>query len=318
MSETPRVLVTGARGFVGRQCLEPLIKAGYEVHAVAGPDGTRRRPNVEGVTWHASDLLDPVATGGLVHDLNAGHLLHLAWFATHDAFWTGEENLSWVGATLHLLREWWAAGGRRCVVVGTCAEYGPHELCHERDTTMQPMALYGACKHATHQCLAAATSGLGVSYAWARLFFPYGPHDQTRRLIPYVIGQLLRGEPAECSSGTQIRDFLHVRDVGSALAAQLSSEVTGPVNIASGKGVAIRKVVTEIGELMERPDLLQFGATPLRSDEPMKWVASVDRLRDEVGWQPSLSLRQGLEETIAWYRSELTSSSTYPPQTVPA
>ncbi|MCH6564169.1 MAG: NAD(P)-dependent oxidoreductase, partial [Myxococcales bacterium] len=88
--------------------------------------------------------------------------------------------------------------------------------------------------------------------------------------------------------------------------------------IASGNGVAIRKVVTEIGELMERPDLLQFGATPLRSDEPMKWVASVDRLRDEVGWQPSLSLRQGLEETIAWYRSELTSSSTYTPQTVPA
>ena len=302
MSPAPAVLITGAGGFIGRHCLAPLRDAGFDLHGVVRPGSERGLPDAEGVSWHAVDLLEPTETRELLRSLRPPWLLHVGWFARHGTLWTDLENLRWVEATLQLFREFADAGGRRAVAVGTCAEYGPHDLCHERDTPMHPVGLYGTAKYATQQCLDAAAGALGVSLAWARLFFPFGPHDQPQRLIPYLIEQLLDGEQADCSPGTQVRDLMFVDEVGAALAAVLASAVTGPVNVASGSGVPLARVMTEIADLLGRPDLLKLGALPLREDEPARWVAAVDRLRDEVGHRPALSLRTGLQRTIAWHR----------------
>jgi nucleoside-diphosphate-sugar epimerase len=298
-----RVLVTGARGFVGRHCLPLLAAAGFEVHAVAGPT-ISTEVGEEVATRHRVDLLDASSTDALLDHVRPTHVLHLAWFAKHGAFWAGLENLRWVGATLHLFQAAAARGVNRFVGCGTCAEYDPAvELCDEASSPLAPVSLYGVCKRAAQDCLRAAAPHLGVSNAWARLFFPYGPHDRPTRLVPSVIRSLLAGESAACSAGTQVRDLLHVRDVASAMVALLTCDVQGPVNVASGEGVEVREVLRKIGELIGRPDLICLGAVPMRADEALRWVARTDRLNSEVGWRPSLSLEQGLKETIAWLRT---------------
>ena len=73
------------------------------------------------------------------------------------------------------------------------------------------------------------------------IFFLYGPHEPPGRLIPSVIQALLKGEFARCSHGRQIRDFLYVEDVAEAFVALLDSDITGPVNIASGSPTPRRR-----------------------------------------------------------------------------
>jgi nucleoside-diphosphate-sugar epimerase len=105
-----------------------------------------------------------------------------------------------------------------------------------------------------------------------------------------------------CGDGLVERDFLHVADVAAALVALLESDVTGPVNIASGVCLPLREVVIRISEQIGRPELVRLGMHPTPLSEPRRLAATVCRLRDEVGFRPAYSLDEGLAETIAWWR----------------
>jgi len=297
-----RVLVTGATGFVGRHALQPLLEAGYDVHAVSSAPAAS--PATDGVTWHRADLLGDPA--GVVRDVRPQRLLHLAWYAEHGRFWTSLENLRWVEATLALVRAFAAAGGERAVCAGTCAEYdwttGAATLAE--DAPLRPATLYGTAKHATHQMLDAAAPELGIALAWGRVFFLYGPGEDERRLVGSVASALTRGQRALTGDGSQIRDVMYVADAGAAFAALVGADVRGPVNVASGEAQTLRGVVEATGRLVGRPDLLDIGALLTRPGDPDALVADVTRLRDEVGFRPRVALEDGLAATVEWWRAQ--------------
>jgi nucleoside-diphosphate-sugar epimerase len=280
------VLVTGATGFVGRQSLAPLAARGYEVHGVGRRD---------------VDLLEADAVQRLVAELQPTHLLHFAWYAEPGAFWDSPENARWEAAGVGLLDAFAAAGGMRAVVAGTCAEYDwtGEGVLSEHSTPLAPRTAYGRAKNALH----AAAAELDISLAWGRIFFLYGPNEDERRLVASVVRSLLSGAPARTTHGRQRRDFLHVADVGDAFAALLASDVEGAVNIGSGQGVAVSDVVQRIAALVGRPELVELGAVEAPADDPPLLVADVARLRDEVGWQPALTLDEGLRDTVEWWAS---------------
>jgi nucleoside-diphosphate-sugar epimerase len=152
--------------------------------------------------------------------------------------------------------------------------------------------------------LAAYAVSSGLSTAWGRIFFVFGPHEPPAKLVASVITSLLRGEAARCSHGRQIRDFLYVRDAADAFVALLDSDVQGPVNVASGQPLALREVVTRIGLRLQRPELVRLGALPPQPDEPPLLIADVRRLTEELAWQPKYDLDAALEETIGWWREQ--------------
>ena len=294
--------MTGATGFVGRQALAPLAERGFEVHALAR-EGAPAAAAAKGVTWHRGDLLADVSVVGAVAPTD---LLHLAWYAEPGAFWRSDENLRWVAASLELLRAFTDAGGRRAVLAGTCAEYAwePETHCVEGSTPLEPATLYGAAKHGLHVVAAAFAAERELSLAWGRIFFLYGPGEDPRRLVSSVARALVAGRAAPTSHGEQLRDFLDVRGLGDAFAALQGSSVEGAVNVASGVPVRIRDVVTAVAEAAGRPELLQLGARPANSSEPDVLTASVDRLREEVGWTPRRSLADGIGDTVKWWREQ--------------
>ena len=101
-----------------------------------------------------------------------------------------------------MLREFIANGGQRVVTTGTCAEYETgHSLCLEDETPCGPATLYGACKYALSVMQSALCWQAGVSQAWARIFFLYGPGEPERKLVSSVITSLLRGETAVTTHG---------------------------------------------------------------------------------------------------------------------
>jgi nucleoside-diphosphate-sugar epimerase len=298
-----RVLLTGATGFIGRAAIEPLRKAGFEIHAVA----RRRIDTSADVTWHGADLLDQNQIARLMKAIEPSHLLHFAWYAEPGKYWTAAENLDWLRASLALLQAFTISGGRRVVIAGTCAEYDwNHRSFVENLTPLVPRTLYGTCKHALQEVLGVYSRQFGLSSAWGRIFFPYGPHEHPARLVSSVICALLEGRPALCSSGEQVRDFIHVEDTAAAFVALLASQVEGAMNVASGRGVAVKDIALGIGERLGRPDLVRLGARPPLQDEPPVMIADIRRLTEEVGWRSAIGVEDGLATTIDWWRTQLS------------
>lgn len=294
-----KVLVTGAGGFIGHHCLDILSGRGYEVHAVelAPPP----RGDSSGVVWHEADLLQPEQIARLIGDVMPSHLLHLAWYAEPDTYWSSVRNLHWVGASLALIEQFASRGGRRAVVAGTCAEYdwSSPPPCREGVTPILPRGVYGACKHALQVAASAYAAEAGLSLAWGRVFFLYGPGEKPQRLVPSVIRSLLAGEQAVCRHGQFLRDYVHVQDAAGAFAAVVDGEVTGPVNIATGTDVSLGRVVSLIGRGLGREDLVAISEEP---GSPQRVAADVTRLRDEAGFVPALDIEAGLEQTIQWWK----------------
>lgn len=300
-----RVLVTGLCGFIGRHCLPLLLEEGYEVHGVYRPEDAQVGGDVQ---WHEADLLKAGVASDLLASAGPTHLLHLAWFTKHGTFWSAPENLQWVGASLALLEAFAAAGGTRVLTVGTCAEYEwSDDSLAEASTPMLPSTLYGTCKHALQLMQAKYLSNVGVSAAWARVFFPYGPGEPPGKLVASIVRALLAGLEAPCSSGEQIRDLVYVKDVAAGLVHMLGSSFEGPVNLATGNPVSVREVAETLGRLVGRTELLRMGALPSRVGDPPRLVGDVSRLHDQLGWRAAYDLERGLTETIAHWRRQRNS-----------
>jgi nucleoside-diphosphate-sugar epimerase len=295
-----RVLLTGASGFIGKHCIAPLKARGYDVHAVSSRDV----PTDAAVTWHRANLLDRSTAAGLVRDVAPTHLLHLAWYVVPGKLISSPVNYDWVTSSLELVRQFCDQGGTRVVGCGSAYEYDwNYGYCGEQRTPATPNTVYGACKQALHLLVQALTDQAGVSSAWGRAFFLYGPEEQPDRLVASVIRSVLRGEPARCSHGRQIRDYMHVQDVATGMVALLDSDVRGIVNICSGQAATLREIVTGIGSVLQRPELIHLGAIPARANDAPLVVGDNTRLRQEVGWNQEFDLDSGLRHTIDWWRT---------------
>jgi nucleoside-diphosphate-sugar epimerase len=294
--------VTGATGFIGRHVGAALERRGYEVHSVAR---SARPGDRAGGREHSEDLLAPGAVERLIGAVAPTHLLHLAWHAEAESYLESAENARWLETSESLLREFTASGGQRAVVTGTCAEYDWASAAtplSEHRSALAPRGAYGVAKDSLRRRLDLLSADTGLSSAWARLFFLFGPAQDTQRLVPSLATALLAGRPAPCSEGLQVRDYLLSSEAAEALAALLDSEVTGPVNVASGHGVAVRDLAELVGVAAGRPELLRVGGLPDRPEDPPYLVADTGRLEREVGWRPSGDLSAWVGATVAWWR----------------
>jgi len=314
-----RVLVTGATGFIGLCCLPLLLGRGYQVHAVSSRVRVHvvsPRPKDESdadVTWHQANLMEPAEVARLVAAVQPTHLLHLAWYVAPGRFANADQNFHWVQASITLLRHFGDHGGQRVAMAGSAYEYDWREgYCSEALTSTLPATYYGKCKLALAHLLEAYAARTGMSHAWARIFFLYGPREHPQRLVSSVIRSLLLNEPARCSHGQQIRDYLHVEDVAGGLVALLDSSVTGSVNVASGQPIALRDIVSRIARKLDREHLVQFGAVPSDPHDTALVVGDITRLSTQVHWQPTYDLDRGLDSTIAWWAAALHTGARSP------
>jgi protein O-GlcNAc transferase len=284
----PRVLLTGASGFVGRQTIGPLLDLSFEVHAVGN---TVTDPRAR---WYRADLLDQVARRQLVAAVRPQALLHCAWVTQHGTFWTSPANLDWVAASLDLARSAAEHGARRMVMVGSCAEYdwrAPQTRPWREEDPCRPVSLYGTAKDALHRLMAIFAREAGIGLVWARLFHLYGPHEAPARLVPGLLAALREGRPVETGPGDALRDFMHVADAGRALAHLLAADGRGALNVASGRAITIGALADIAARLAGRPDLLAVGARA--GGEPRAMAADTTRLR-AAGFTPSITLEDGL------------------------
>ena len=119
---------------------------------------------------------------------------------------------------------------------------------------------------------------------------------------------LLRGERVATTAGRQRRSFLYVEDAADAVAAIALSGVDGAVNVGSDAAVPVRELVERLASAIGRSDLLDIGALPVRTGDPDVLWPDTSRLRS-LGWSPGRTLAEAVDETIAWWRANLTATA---------
>lgn len=302
-----KVLITGASGFVGSYVARLLVVEGCEVHALLRESSNRWRiqdilPSLH--LWQ-SDLVAFETLNAYLQKIKPELCIHLAWYAVPGKYLNSKENLNSLQASLNLLSQLAEVGCKRFVGVGTCFEYDLSLGYLSESSLTKPITLYAATKVALSTILQQFAQIAEMEIAWVRLFYQYGPMEDERRLIPAIISSLLRDEVVKTTKGEQIRDFLHIEDVASAIWAVANSNLSGVVNVGSAQPVTVGKIALELGNILGKPDLIHLGALPYRSNDPMFICANNHLLKEKTNWQVKYDLRCGLRNTINWYEKHL-------------
>jgi UDP-glucose 4-epimerase len=307
-----RALVTGGAGFIGSNLVDALLDQGAEVDVVDNLS-TGRRSNLEegaldrGARLHVVDITDAAALQRVVSEAAPEVIFHLA--AQIDVRKSIEDpafdaSVNVVG-TINVLEAARRAEVARVVNTSTGgAIYGDAErIPSPEDVEPLPMAAYGQSKFCAERYLGWYGRLYGASNVTLRLGNVYGPRQDPlgeAGVIAIFCGKLRSGErPTIFGDGRQTRDYVYVGDVVRAQLAAAQSEVTGEVNIGTGRDTSVLDIVGVIKELEPgaaasfEPEL-----APPRLGEVERSCLDVTRAREELGWVAETSLRDGMRATL--------------------
>ena len=300
-TEAKKILLTGASGFIGSYVFDELLRRGYEVHAVAHSGKLSEK---DCLTVHQLDLLDAAAVESFMARERFTHLLHFAWYVGLEAH-VHNLNMSWLTTSLHLLECFANWGGKHFLGVGTCAEYEyKYGFMREDETPTNPGTLYGDGKNSLYRMARIYCAKNGLRFQWLRPFNCFGYGDKRSfRLIPSVIASCLRGEDVRISHCLNYKDFLYIKDTARGIVDVFESELTGAVNICSGKPVQLRTIVEEIAKFTDLRGKILWGALP---GAPKHEILVGDNSKlCSIGWKQKYDLESGLKETIQEWKQNV-------------
>ncbi len=314
LPEGARILLTGATGFIGSHLTRRLVADGVEVHALTSAVSSVyavRLVDLRGrIVIHEGSLADRSAMEALVDEVRPSHVFHLGAYTHVGKSWQRVDECVQVNiqGTLNLLQALEGSGYERFVNTGTSEIYGDIPVPFQEDQPVHPVSPYAASKHAAESMCKVMAQGRGWPIVMLRPFNAFGPAQTADRIIPEVIVRALRGEELKMTGGRQTREFNYVEDlVDGFLRAATVPGIEGRVfNLGCGEDVSIRAMTTLILDLLGNPVEAHFGALPERPTEIWEMRCDSSRAREELGWKPQHSLADGLEKTIAWYRTEIS------------
>jgi UDP-glucose 4-epimerase len=308
-----RVLVTGADGFIGSHVTRRLVADGAEVHALTSDVSSvfpRRLLDLRGqMEIHEGNLMDRSAMDALARSAKPAYIFHLAAYTHVGKSWQRVDECiqANIQGTMNLLQALADQGYERFVNTGTSEIYGDIEVPFREDAVVNPISPYSVSKYAAERFCRLFQRAYGWPIVMLRPFNAYGPAQSPDRVIPEIIVRALRKEELKMTQARQTREFNYVEDLADGfIKAATTPDVNGELfNIGGGEEISMRDVATQILEIMGNPIEPQFGALPERPTEIMRMYCDSSKARERLGWEPSHSLRNGLEKTIEWYRREL-------------
>ncbi len=314
------VLVTGAGGFIGSHLAERLVESGARVRALVHynsrndwgllellPEAVKSELDVV-----AGELTDPYCTMRAL--AGCSMVFHLAALIAIPYSYLAPAQFVAVncGGTLNLLEAARSHGVERFIHTSTSETYGTAQYTPiDEKHPLKGQSPYAASKIGADKLAESYHLSFGVPVATIRPFNTYGPRQSARAIIPTIISQGLRGETIRVGSLPPVRDLNYVSDIvaGFIKAAENSRAVGEVINLGSGKAVSIGELAEIIVGLLgggKRIVTIEERVRPENS-EVMELICDGRRGRDLLGWEPQVSLREGLSRTIDYIKQHLTS-----------
>jgi nucleoside-diphosphate-sugar epimerase len=303
-----RVLVTGATGFIGSHLARRLVVQGAEVAVFmrASSDPCLLADVLDRVAVHEVDICDEDSVSAVLAHICPDVVFHLAAIGMSEPFVSPPVAVRVnVQGTLHLLEAARQCGVRRFVHSGTAYEYGDAASDDAPNKeVLDPVNTYAASKAAARAFVRLYSRVYGLSTVNLRLFAVYGPGQPPKTLISSAVCAALEDRDFPMTPGEQMRDFVFVGDVvESYLRAAVKDGIEGvSIDLGTGQACKIREVVTRLFELAGSRGKPLVGALAYRPSETMKQVADTRAAREQLGWQATTLLEDGLRQTIDWYR----------------
>lgn len=314
-----RVLVTGAGGFIGSHLVEALVREGCDVRAFVRYNSAGRVGNLDllapdvraAVDVYFGDLRDAEAVrkslAGVEAAFHLGAVISVPYSYQHPEETTAVN----VGGALNVLTAARDLGLARVVVASSSevygtAQYTPIDEAHP----VNPQSPYAASKAGADNLAMSFHRTYGLPVAIVRPFNTYGPRQSERAVVPTIIGQALTRPVVELGALHPRRDLTYVGDTvaGFLCAWRAESRALGqPINLGTGESIRIGDLAALIIRLVGRPVELRSTEARRRpeSSEVLDLCSDHRRARDLLGWQPAVSLEEGLRRTITWARDHL-------------
>jgi UDP-glucose 4-epimerase len=302
-----RVLVTGGAGFIGSNLVRALLERGDEVR-VLDNFSTGSRANLEGLD--AEIVEGELRSYERVHNAVRGAevVFHLGALGSvprsvQDPLTSNAVN---VEGTLNVLLAARDEGVRRVVFSSSSSIYGSGgTLPRTEEMTPDPISPYGVAKLAAERyCVSAARVYDRFETVVLRYFNVFGPrqspHSQYAAVVPLFITAIARGEPVTVyGDGEQSRDFTYVANVVDAtLRAADAPDASGRIfNVAAGRSATVNELAETIGAIVGKP--VERRLAPARPGDVRDSWADVSEARRVLGYEPSVSLEEGLRLTVA-------------------
>jgi NAD dependent epimerase/dehydratase len=313
--ENKKVLVTGAGGFIGSHLVEHLVRLGAKVRAVVRYNSRNDwgllevlpPPVKSSLDVRAGDLVDPFWTMHVVEGCDV--IFHLAALIAIPYSYTAPQQFVAVNCTgtLNLLEAARRIGVERFVHTSTSETYGTAQYTPiDEKHPLKGQSPYAASKIGADKLVESYYLSFGVPAATIRPFNTYGPRQSARAVIPTIISQGLDGDVICLGLLTPRRDLNFVQDTvaGFIKVAEHPAAVGEVINVGSGAAVSIGEVVERIIDLLGGNKRVIEDEARIRpsASEVMELLCDNRKARELLGWQPQVSLEQGLTETIKFIR----------------
>ena len=289
-----KIFVTGGSGFIGRHLIREFEDNQILVLARAKPVWSSSAR----ADWLVGDLDQTDLWESRLIDFSPDVCIHLAWEGLPD--YSNEISEKNVQLSANLLSTLQRTEVKKIVALGSCWEYGDAHGQVLETQDVKPNSHFAAAKVQVCEMFSAKCSSAGVSFVWPRIFFSYGPGQRDVALLPTVAAALENDELPTIKSPDSAQDFIYISDVVRAIASTATTaNVEGIFNVGSGQ-------LTQIGDFANLVST-QLGST-FRVDvsgDPLGLYASIDKLKNVVGWEPRYTVQHGVTETIKALKKQL-------------
>jgi len=316
LSDLRKILVTGGAGFIGSNFIRHILSVAdvqvTNLDKLTEAGNLQNLSEVERSATLASRyrfVRGDIADAPLVGDLLAEGFDAIINFAAESHVDRSIESpepflRSNYFGTFTLLEAARKHGIKRFLQIGTDEVYGsaPEGHCFTEQSPLNPSSPYAASKAAADLLVLSYRTTYGLPVTIVRSTNNYGPHQFPEKLIPLMIANAVEGTPLPVyGDGLNVRDWIYVEDFCSAIVAVLSRGRLGEIYNVGQVALSTNLAVVEqlLSLLNKSRDLIEFVAD--RPGHDRRYAIDSRKLRQELGWEPRVSLREGLRRTVDWY-----------------
>jgi len=300
-----RVLVTGASGFVANCAVRRLLNENCDVHILLRDEAKMWRLSdiQDRLHIHRANIIDAAAVRSVMQAAAPEVVLHLAAYGAYEAQAEARHILETnILGAYNVLEASIAAKVRLFINTGSSSEYGYRNEAMQESDRVIPNSVYAVAKAAqTHLCGLLAQSG-EMAVVTFRLFSVYGPWEEPARLFPTILQRARAGLRLEMVSPDTLRVFIYVEDVLDALLNfDALTRMKGEVfNLGSGRQSTMRDVVAAVQAAVGDRSEVRWGGMKARRWDSTCWQADISKARTELGWEPKISLLDGVQRMAEW------------------